>query len=58
MLVSSQITKPLTINESKRKRKILEYYDKIMKDKVTDDEFGNVYNILGMSTNKYELPIE
>ena len=58
LIVTSQITKPMTIEESKKRRKILEYYDKVMKNKLTDDELDNVFNVLGMSTKKYHLPIE
>lgn len=28
-----------------------------MQNKLTDDEFDNVYNVLGLSTKKNQLPI-
>ena len=46
LLVSSQLMKPLTIQQSKRKRKILSYYDKVMKNILTDEELNTVYDTL------------
>lgn len=47
--IALQIVKPMTIKESKEQRKLLEYYDKVMKNKFTDANYDHIFNILGMS---------
>lgn len=57
--MASQIVKPLTISESREQRKLLEYYDKVIKNKLTDKNYDNVFNImgLGIGDRKKMLPI-
>ena len=53
-----QLMKPLTIKETKKMRKVLQYYDKVMDNVFVGKEKEEIHTILSSATIRNSLPIE
>ena len=56
--VTIQLTKPLTIAETRKMRKVMQYYDKVMQNIFAGKESSEIHNILSMVSKRNLLPIE
>ena len=56
--VTIQLTKPLTIAETRKMRKVMQYYDKVMQNVFAGKDSSEIHDILSMVSKRNLLPIE
>lgn len=56
--VTLQLTKPLTIKETRKMRKVLQYYGKVMENAFAGKESEEIHSILSLVSKRNLLPVE